>query len=513
MPRRTPNFFQNLYRLLPRKVQLAVSWFFTISFVVLVALALFIAIIWLALQARGMVEQVLRERLVSNITAINNQSSGAVQVNNVPVPTQTQTQTQTGTEAPPPLATGAVPSSAAENGSGLVQPGEDLVVSSFTDLFSGVGWINQSSTTLYQDVDMTAFMLPPLFTWQTGGGNFYNSPIAASDGTVTSCIRQTCLVQDGLSLYVMPASSKQNFKTGVSVSLPSIVDKNRLSNVSIGMLDTTWLVGTVERTDAGYVGRMFFLPLTSASKPTLTPVFGGSNPPFTSQYVGTIGFGGSDSDFLAIYGAYEGQGYHIQNGAATNISRFFGVRVMENGFYPVAFRSGGDWYVWSLTRGTPKFIKLFQNGTDEIVGGVDLSKELFPSSVDLALFAPAGTRTFIAQLTQRDGEQSFSTFVDKGFDKSTMRQVVSANVSNYPAEVVRAIVDSVETLGYGGTAALYMKNGTNETWTSAAVGNVVTFQNPHGRQLFWEMTFVPDSNPFTSPYLDTLELGYAVRFL
>ncbi len=508
MPGRFPNPLRRVYERLPQRVRMVIDWIVTVSFVAVVAIALFMLVLWLATQARGLVEGLLRERLVSGVTSADGFHGETLQVNAVPSGAQTPTPTVNeipGTEEEKgPVVT--------TEGGNLVREGENLVVSSFTDLFSGVGWLDQDATTMYHERDLTAFTFPPLFEWGSGTRSGYRPPLTIEDGTVTSCLGGSCLVKDGTSLYVVPESNRTNFRSGTSVPLPDVVEKRRLSSVSVGALGTTWLVGTVERSDEGYVGRVFYLP-AGAGSTALTPVFKNDAAPFRSQYVGTIGFGGSDDDFLVIYGAYEGLGYHVHGGTVTDVSRFFGIRVMENGFYPVAVRTGGDWYVYSATKGTPKFVKLFQNGTDEIVGGVDLTKELFSSNVDLATFAPTGERTLTAEVSYTSGEKAFFTFVDKGFDKSRARAVVSVNISNYPAEVVRAAIERIDADGYGGRSALYMKNSASGDWSAVKLGEVKSFADPHGRQLFWKMTFTPDENPFTSPYLDTLQLRYAVKFL
>ena len=240
------------------------------------------------------------------------------------------------------------------------------------------------------------------------------------------------------------------------------------------------------------------------------PVFVNGEP-FRSRYAGSIGFGGSDDNFVVIYGAYEGQAYYVHGGKADNISHLFGIRVMQGGFKPAVLK-GDDWYVYSLTEGTPKLVKLFQNGGDSIVGGIDLTRSLFQSGVKSALFRLSGNRSLLADVRGPGAAAGSWEFVDKGFDKSAVREIVSVNINNYPAEGVEAVIAKLSALGGGGSAELFLKNDDG-AWNRAEAGVKITFKNKNGRQLLWRARFIPDNNPYTTPFLDTIQLKYLVRFL
>ena len=238
-------------------------------------------------------------------------------------------------------------------------------------------------------------------------------------------------------------------------------------------------------------------------------------PPFTSRYIGTIGFGGGNGAFLVMYGAYEGQGYYVRLAAEPqNISRFFGTRVMSRGFRLSALRnaSTGDWYVFSVTDGLPKLIKLFTNGTDSIAGATDLTQLLFTTGERRAVFYPGEyPGTLHSRVTTESGAEEWWEFTDKGFDISETLRVVSANINNYPAEIRRAALTQMDFDGHGADAVFELSNDGN-TWISADPYKLIIFPDPVGRKLLWRATVEPDGNPFKSPFLGQLRLDYYVKF-
>lgn len=418
-----------------------------------------------------------------------------------------------------------------------------LVPSSFSDLFSGVAWLDQVKTTLYNDRAMTSLIFPPDVTWEKASfpddGNFI-SP--AADGSETRCVGSTsspqvgsvCLKKQGNALTL----------NGQAIALPSEMRAKTIVNISIGALSSRFVVGIVTK-NGGYEGWVYsFDPTTSVFQ----KVFGEANTPFLSQYEGKFGFGGTDDDWLAIYGGYEGIAYRIRAGKPfTNISRFFGIRVMENGFEPSVIRSvtvncklstqGGSayggkndncvsWYVWSLTPNNPHLIKLYENPDDgTIAGAFDFTPRLFGSaSARQASFrlgpstssGQAGTEgnTLVLEAkVESGGGTEMYVFRDNGFKSSNDMSVESVNINNYPAEVVSAtIVDDDLFLGNASVRFYLSNNGSD--WVESQVGQETNFPDSHGHQLLWRAVFAPGGNSAsTPPYFDRVRIDYKVKFL
>jgi hypothetical protein len=231
-----------------------------------------------------------------------------------------------------------------------------------------------------------------------------------------------------------------------------------------------------------------------------TPVFDENNTPFVSKYPGELGFGGTDDDFIAVYGAYEGIAVRIRPAGVENISRFFGIRVMNGGFKPVISKIGDAWYVYSLASGVSKFVKLFDNGTGEIKGAVDLT--------DLSgSIRPIG-QTGSDGLIGRSGGRYYR-FVDQGFDKSAAVSVKSFNVDVYPWPLLGAVISPLYFSGEGAMVEFSLSNNRTD-WREVKLGEHIEFPKGSGTKLFWQAIFKPDNDPHASPFLGGVRLDYEV---
>lgn len=335
----------------------------------------------------------------------------------------------------------------------------NLVYTSFTDLFSGNGWINSASTTMYQDINETAFMFPPKYTWQ---------PIAGSPGAL-----EVPRGPAGITTKVIQDSGK--YKILVFASDGSEI-------------------------------------LSATSTPII------------SDYPGSVGVGGTPDDFMVIYGAVTGAGARVARAASgpwnvQDISPYLGMRVMNGGITPAVIRvaqgNSVNWYVWNAAAGSPRLIKLFTNGTDEIQGAVDLSGELFTHGEKAASFeeAQAGSdATLVAQITGSSGMVAYYAFTDLGFDKSAERFIVSSNINSQAGIVVAAsfYFDPGSFKNDGSQVDFYVSNdGTG--WYKDNDGSLVSFLNAAGQELLWKADFKPSADGATTPYSDKIGLYYRVK--
>lgn len=388
---------------------------------------------------------------------------------------------------------------------------ENLISSSFTDLFSGAGWLDVSKTDMYHDKIITAFTLEPNFTWQqVHGANIVSGKFLKKEenGSDRRCIHSSCLEQRGLALFF----------NGGEISLPREMRSKDVQNVSVGTLGEKWLVGVVAKEKEKYEGWVFFYDGIS-----YTRVFGEANAPFLSEYEGTIGFGGTKESWLAVYGAYEGQAYHIREGKPfQNISKFFGIRAMAGGFHPAVLRAGDGvdarWYIYSLTKGKPVLLKLFQDGTaGDIRGAIDFTQLVVANKFFQVSFAVAdvrgGTTVLEADAVANSGEEGVWQFVDEGFKVPLSARVESINLNNYPAEIWSAIIVDADVFeGKSNVAFALSNDGAN--WVPARVGEQVVFPDTGNVRLFWRVTFTPtDGARFSSPFFDRIRVDYKVKFL
>lgn len=387
---------------------------------------------------------------------------------------------------------------------------ENLTLSSFSDLFSGVGWIDQSGTTMYQDRFSTAFLFPPVISAQKIDAPAERPAERGLNGEDTRCIKSKCFSQREFELL---------YKGG-PITLPEELAGKQLVNISIGNLDTLLLLGVVvKRDDDKYEGWVFYFDGKNFSK-----VFGGDGNPFISSYIGTLGFGGSDNDWLAIYGAYEGIAYRIRDGIKPeDLSYFFHPRVMADGFHPVILRTqvANDplsviWYVFSLTPGNPKLIKLFQNKTEKIQGAIDLTRLLEPlqnaAKASFAVLSVKSGEITLRAKTERGGNTEWWEIKDGGFDKSEVRTITSANINNYPAELRTANIKEVD-LSTSGASFEFSLSSDGKIWEPAIVGQDISFNGQNRQRLLWRVKFMPDNDPETTPFFDRLRLSYQVKFL
>ena len=499
-----------------------------LAFTAMVFVLLFaIMVIWGAKNLRTWLETKLRQQFFANLKTTETIQQTQSPASNTPptVKFGEKPITQEEVSPKPPV---IVPKNIEEN----------LTLSSFSDLFSGVGWIDQSGTTMYQDRSSTAFLFPPVITSQkiaTPPGRFIER---GPNGEDVRCAGSKCFSQREFELLFQ----------GNPLALPAEIKGKQLVNISVGNLDTLLLLGVVVKRDDGkYEGWGFYFdpvrnspPIGPSGAPSAgaisngvdgkswSKVFGGDGNPFVSQYIGTLGFGGSDNDWLAIYGAYEGIAYRIRDGREPeDLSYFFRPRIMADGFQPVILlahpksdegwrASSATWYVFSLTPGNPKLIKLFQNKTEKIQGVIDLTRLLESlQNTTKASFIVSSVKSgeiILHAKTERGGNIEWWEVKDNGFDKSEIRTITSANINNYPAELRTASIKEVD-LSASGASFEFSLSSDGKVWEPAVLRQDVIFNGQNRQRLLWRVKFTPDNDPETTPFFDRLQLSYQVKFL
>ncbi len=448
---------------------------------------LFFLVVW----GIGWVRKVIDERLRQNLTVEFQNNAKGLSIprytgkeNPIPEPPKMEEPTST-------------PKETIGRGGGINTAG--LTYASFSDLFSGVGWLNQEKTTMYRDNVVTAFIFPPKYEWKETNP----SPDVATK--LRSLTNQSATIgNDTLSVKGRSLSFNSS-----DIALPEEVRNLDIENISVSALQTKWLLGVVVKKNGGYEGYIYGYNGKTFSK--VQAVFSNQNL-FTSSYSGAFGFGGTDTDWIAIYGAYRGIGIHVKNGNVEDISRLLSYRLMNNGFVPMILRVDGShptWFVWSLTPGNPKLVKLFQNNTDEIRGAVDFTPQTL-LDMRRANFVVKGES--LLGYVGSENSMKYMELKDEGFDKSVSRSIYSVNLNNYPAEIHAFRVYEEDLSREGGDVKIYLSND-GDTWVPASLKETIGFPNPSGRRLYWKADVVPDSDPRTSPFFDFLGIEYYVKFL
>ncbi len=400
------------------------------------AMGIFAGIFIVARFVRQAIETKISQNLIFQIQHTTEQNQPAAQ------PPQILQNTTTGlTTGAPEVPPGISPTAPAAT------PPSNLIYTSFTDLFSGNGWLNSGATTMYRDNNETAFMFPPKFIWQPIGspGSLQTPPVPA--GITTK------VVQDG-STYEVLVYAPDGSAILSATNTPITSDYS------------------------GQVG------------------IGGTTNDFLVVY---SAYQGAGAWITNVNGTWEIQ----------NISQFFGIRSMGGGFQPIVAKVGDNWYVWNDGTGIPKLIKLFTNGTGAIQGAIDLSQNLFTHGEQSATFGIASNgATLLSRAVGLSGAVSYYSFTDEGFDKSQPLQIVSANISNYPGTVYSATVSDI-TLSEGGADASFYFSNDGVHWIPATRGQAVAFPTPK-QPLYWEAVFTPSGDEWSSPWFDTMGISYTV---
>ena len=406
------------------------------------------------------------------------------------------------------------------------QPDDGLIYAGYTDLFSGVGGLSQSETTMYRDDVATAMMFPPSLEWSEKSGS-----VAALDFS-SACLPAQAGIggSTGLTTGNSCLSAKGTVLTlnGSPLKLPIAGD---VRNITADAIGNGWAVGIVLKessglpAQAGYAGYAYRF-----DGKNFTPIFPGGKA-FDSQYEGQWGFGGTADDFLAVYGAYQGKGYRVRGNNISDISQFFDVRVMLGGIRPGIVKVGNGnhttWYLFNKDRNNRAvFVKLFQNGTADIAGEADISGTAPVSFSYLVVIKSyevglrkIGVDSFpflLSVYVEKAGSPQNWDVTDNGFKiPSGPVSVTSINLNNYANTEVPYLIGLTSKDFSAGNADISFetRNTDNGKWEAVSLGTSHWFSDPHGAALEWRMRVKPGNNPEFTPYLGSLLVEYKVKRL
>jgi len=405
-------------------------------------------------------------------------------------------------------------------GAGEYIPDPSLVSRSFGDLFSSYAWLNQTSTSLFLDDRTTALTFPPLFDVSR---DEIGISVPPGNGGQEACLDRPggtqCLTVVGSALYF----------NGQPLALPAELSAENILKLTVGALQTKWLVGAVtglKSDEAGFVyffdGQNFSPLITKNTSLRITPQY--------DRKGGGIYFGGLDNDFLILYSGYDGHAFYYHAGQLKDVSSFFGLRVTDSGFVARVFRAdnsrGSVFYVCSESAGKPKLVKVWSRRPGELLGSLDFSTFLLRDRLQ-ATFADcrlldAGQTLSMALAIRTDQGRGTYIFNDRGFDNSERGEVISANLEqtgNIPSPVKHIVAAKI------GTRELNTDNATDfkfyfsgqpdggQGWQETTPDHWSPINNPTG-EIYWRAVF--DNQPGDadySPWFNSLnDLEYKVDF-
>jgi hypothetical protein len=317
------------------------------------------------------------------------------------------------------------------------------------------------------------------------------------------CLNGNCLSQQGGELIY----------NGRPLSWPEELKNSQVAAVSLGLLSRQWLVGFTLKDGNNYRGQVFYFD-GSKFKLLVLPA------EIYSTSFGLFGFGGDDSDFILVYGADQARAFRVRNSVATDISRWFSPRVMEGGFKPEILRvkKGTDviWYVYSSTLSRPQFIKLWQNGTQDIVGEAVFS-DLLAFSYPIASFRLVSSQDYRVVLLvrmQSGNAEEWKIFIDRGFKNAAPAELVTKPISRNGgvAMVISSIVSVDLDLDAASAKTVdFSFSEDGQSWRQVPVGKNQPFLTDKIRSYFLKVRFPALTDRFQSPFLDSILFNYSGR--
>ncbi len=306
-----------------------------------------------------------------------------------------------------------------------------------------------------------------------------------------SCIQNQCLITDENNLL------KFNIKT----LKQEIIKTNEQSILSIGKMDNVWLIGGVKKDGEKYKGIIYKLSLNSQQT-----IVDNNFPFFSSKYSGNIYFGydSEHREILAVYAAYEGQAmkFPISNSLlAIDFSRFFPIRVMDEGVIPDIFYQDKAWWISSLQKSsTPKFLRILSGiGTDftPILLKNILSFQLVPGFKEHQIYGISFDET----------SSRIYRFIDQGFQKKDKVIWQSLKINSGKHKIIKGSLIEKEDGEENGKIQYFLTNDGGKNWTKAEPNKMIIFKTS-GSDFRWKVELSQSPNVFYSPWLTRVMVDY-----
>ena len=401
------------------------------------------------------------------------------------------------------------------------------------DHFSSFAYLDRNKTDMVLDQSVSALVFPPIFSLELigDGSDLLDSNLASDDRWIFSEAKEFCTLSPNNNCLEV-RNEREVFYNGRKIDLPQSLSGEKIKRVDSSFLSSKFVLSFIveaedneERAYAYFFNGRRYSPLITKDSPEK----------IISQYErgnGIMVAGGSDDEFILFYNGYEAKAYYYQAGKLSDISKFFGLRVSDGGFYPHIIKQGSGanalWYILSFSEKKPRLIKLWQNGSLAIQGAYDFSY-IFKDFSALKLLAfrenpdERGELEFIFGADENNRSLSLKNpgtwrFKDGGFDNSKERRAFSLNLNGKTAYVKKAYIENISfNAGFGLGAEnregilnlapeLYFL-GSDMKKIPAQVGKETSFA-PANREFYWEAVFKPGSSSEYSPFFENISSLY-----
>ncbi|MBN2854070.1 hypothetical protein JXK06_00875 [Patescibacteria group bacterium] len=401
------------------------------------------------------------------------------------------------------------------------------------DHFSSFAYLDKNKTDLVLDQAVSALVFPPIFSLDLvgDGSDLLNSNLEADDRWILSESKEFCALSP-VNNCLEVRNEKEVFYNNQQIDLPQEMQDEKIKKIDASFLSSKFVLSFVVEAENNqeeayayfFDGRRYSPLISKNSEEKIISQYGRGN--------GTMVAGGSDDEFILLYNGYEAKAFYYQAGKLSDISRFFGLRVSDGGFYPHIIKQGSGanslWYILSFSEKKPRLIKLWQNGSLEIKGAYDFSY-IFKDFSALKLLAfratpdMRGEFEFIFSTDENNRSLSLKNpgtwrFKDGGFDNSKERQVFSLNLNTKDAYVTKAYVEMISfNTGFGSEARVGNKAsnlapelyflGSDMKKIPAQTNQEISFA-PANREFYWQAVFPPSSNSEYSPFFESISSLY-----
>ena len=401
------------------------------------------------------------------------------------------------------------------------------------DHFSSFAYLDKNKTDLVLDQSVSALVFPPIFSLELigAGSDLLNSNLAEKDRWIFSASKEFCALSLANNCLEV-RNEREVFYNDRQIDLPQEMQSEKIKKIDASFLSSKFVLSFVVEAENNqeqayayfFDGRRYSPLISKNSEEKIMSQYGRGN--------GIMVAGGSDDEFILLYNGYEAKAFYYQAGKLSDISRFFGLRVSDGGFYPHIIKQGSGanalWYILSFSEKKVHLIKLWQNGSLEIQGAYDFSYIFkdFSALKLLAFRATPGARgglEFIFGADENNGALSLKNpgtwrFKDGGFDNSKERQAFSLNLNDKKAYVKKAYIEMIAfKTGFGSSAKV--ENGTSSLapelyFLGSDMKKIPTQANqevlfaPANREFYWQAVFPPSSSSEYSPFFESISSLY-----
>lgn len=346
----------------------------------------------------------------------------------------------------------------------------------FSETFYNQYYLNQEETNLHFDEQVSALTFKPLYE------------LVLEE----TCSSEDCGYKDEQQNVRL---EKNNWRfLGASLPLPKEIKGKEVKAIFSNLLEKKYLVSFIVSENGQDLvfsyfsdkqGRLTYLD----TAPKMTTQIGYGN--------GYVSAGGSDEQFIIFYSGYEGLGLLYNKGEWQDLKQFFDLRVTGGGFASKILKIGNDfqatWYLCSADKSS-HFLKLWQNGTSQIQGALELREALGRKSFHCFV---ENNQLYLIQ-----GEKKY-VFNDQGFDNTHDYQYQSNNINSHVGKKIQQLHFLRQSINAAPESYTLFASVDANNWQEVSDNNL-SFTNKDSDEAFLRLRFQTKDNSY-SPWFGGLE--------